>query len=92
VSQWTEGEGVAFSQLCVTIGLQARQKVGPLDCHAAIILKLKEWFPDTQRYVKVRALKNWLSKNHTQPGSPTIAYKARGYAQQTEVIRQDSSC
>jgi len=40
--------------------------VGPSDCQAAINLKLKEWFPHTQRYVKVRALKDFaLKKPHT---------------------------
>jgi hypothetical protein len=67
---------VASSQLIVTIGRQARQKVGPSDCHAAIILKLKERFPDIQRNVKFRALKNFALKTHTKPGSPTCCIQS----------------
>jgi len=91
VSYWTGGEGVASSQLSVTIGRQARQKVGPSDCHAAINLKLKEWFPDLQRYVKFRTLKNLALKKHIKPRSPTNCIQNLGLSTTVRVIRQDSS-
>jgi hypothetical protein len=65
---------VASSKLSVTIGRQARQKVGPLTCRAettdsapftVIILKLKEEFRHIRRPVKFKALENFpLKKQH----------------------------
>jgi len=69
---------VAFSQLTVTIGRQARQKVVPSDCHAAINLKLKEWFPDIQRYVKFRTLKNFALKNSVITRNPYALHTKLG--------------
>jgi hypothetical protein len=81
VSYWTGREGVASSQMTVTIGRQARQKVRPSDCRAertgttpfkVIILKLKEGFRHVERPVKFRVLKNFALKKTHKTWKPYI--------------------
>jgi len=87
VSYWTGGECEAASQLSATIGREARQKVGPSDCHAermgttpftVIILKLGVGFGHLERPVKFRVPKNCALKNSVITRNPYALHTKLG--------------